>query len=189
MTLLKPATNYIKPAIGSVDDQVKVRGYRIELGEIESVLRAHDSIKDCVVSVIEERAGDTRLVAHIVWLNQALTMTELRKYCQEWLPSATSKLNQRDTYVAPETDEEVWLADLWSKLIGTDKVSKFDNFFELGGHSLLSMQVIHMIKETSGTVLNPRELLLESLEQIALKFKLPEQGSLEHEYASGDKPS
>jgi amino acid adenylation domain-containing protein len=187
--------------IGRIDHQVKVRGYRIELGEIESVLREHDSISDCIVSVIEERSGDARLVAYIVWQSSPVTMTELRSYCKKWLPAymipqhtvdidempktpngkvdrkklpdVFSNLAQQDSFVAPDTQEQIWLADIWEQLIGTSKIGKHDNFFDLGGHSLLSMQIIHKIESETGVVLNPRDILLETLEQIASKFELP----------------
>ena len=187
--------------LNRIDHQVKVRGYRIELGEIESVLRAHDSIQDCIVSVVEERIGDARLVAYIVWSSAPVTMTELRSYCKEWLPAymipqhtveistipktpngkvdrkqlpdVFSSLNQQDSFVAPDTAEQIWLADLWKQLIGTDKVGNHDNFFELGGHSLLSMQIIHKIEKKTGVALNPRDLLLDTLEQVASKFEIP----------------
>jgi len=187
--------------IGRIDHQVKVRGYRIELGEIESVLREHDSIRDCIVSVIEERKGDARLVAYIVWESSPVTMTELRSYCKNWLPAymipqhtidideipktpngkvdrkklpdVFSNLAQQDSFVAPDTKEQIWLADIWQQLIGTNKIGKHDNFFDLGGHSLLSMQIIHKVESESDVVLNPRDILLETLEQIASKFELP----------------
>lgn len=51
---------------GRSDFQVKIRGYRIELGEIESVIRQHPLIKDVVVHVKENKAGDKILVAYFV---------------------------------------------------------------------------------------------------------------------------
>ncbi|MFY0562651.1 amino acid adenylation domain-containing protein [Archangium lansingense] len=50
--------------LGRTDHQVKLRGVRIELGEIESCLRAHPSIRDCVVVTHTFGPGDVRLVAY-----------------------------------------------------------------------------------------------------------------------------
>jgi hypothetical protein len=44
--------------------------------------------------------------------------------------------------VAPRTDTERTLAEIWSDLLGITGIGIHDNFFELGGHSLLATQAI-----------------------------------------------
>src|SRR5205085_10989880 len=41
------------------------------------------------------------------------------------------------TYVAPRDETEQKIADVWSKVLGIERIGVYDNFFELGGHSLL----------------------------------------------------
>ncbi|MEW6731714.1 MAG: amino acid adenylation domain-containing protein, partial [Acidobacteriota bacterium] len=53
--------------LGRVDHQVKIRGYRIELGEIEARLNKHTLIKESVVVPWEDRSGDSRLIAYLVF--------------------------------------------------------------------------------------------------------------------------
>ncbi|MEH0020162.1 MAG: amino acid adenylation domain-containing protein [Desulfobacter sp.] len=50
--------------LGREDFQVKLNGYRVELGEIESVLKAHESIRDAIVTV--SGATPSKLIAHLV---------------------------------------------------------------------------------------------------------------------------
>lgn len=53
---------------GRVDRQVKIRGVRVELGEIEAQLSAHDSVRECVVDVVQMSTthDDSRDLDHCV---------------------------------------------------------------------------------------------------------------------------
>ncbi|MFT7185564.1 MAG: amino acid adenylation domain-containing protein [Pseudohongiellaceae bacterium] len=189
--------------LGRLDQQVKVRGFRIELGEIETLLRQHPNVEDCALSVREVRAGDSRLMAYIVWHGEALTMTDIRTFLRQQLPpymipqnieslealprTLNNKLDRKalqnrqlsnspvQSIQPPETKNEIWLATLWQEFTGCETISRHDNFFDIGGHSLLSIQVIHKIFETYKVELKPRDMLLENLNQLALKLPLDKQ--------------
>ncbi len=78
--------------LGRVDFQVKLRGMRVELGEIESLLEKHPSIKETVISAIDDQQGDKRLVAYIVYhssaqqIPQSELTRELRGFLEDKLP-------------------------------------------------------------------------------------------------------
>ncbi|MCP4661294.1 MAG: amino acid adenylation domain-containing protein, partial [bacterium] len=52
--------------LGRIDHQIKLRGFRIELGEIETVLGRHPAVREAVVVLREDAAGERRLVGFIV---------------------------------------------------------------------------------------------------------------------------
>ncbi|MGE5219382.1 MAG: amino acid adenylation domain-containing protein, partial [Chloroflexota bacterium] len=142
--------------LGRVDSQVKIRGFRIELGEIEAVLGHHPGIREAVVVVREDNPGDKRLIAYVVSLQaQTPTVNELRSYLKEKLPdymvpsafvfmdslplTANGKIDRRalplpelthrGDFVAPRTPVEKKIAEIWSDVLGVDKVAIDDNFF------------------------------------------------------------
>ncbi|WP_428331033.1 non-ribosomal peptide synthetase [Mucilaginibacter sp.] len=53
-------------------------------------------------------------------------------------------------YLAPRTDIEKLVADIWIEYLGVKKVGVHDNFFELGGHSLIAVQVMTRIEKETG---------------------------------------
>ena len=59
------------------------------------------------------------------------------------------------------------MAEIWQSVLGIETVGLHDNFFDVGGHSLASMKVIARVEQALGVRLHPRDLLLDSLEQIA----------------------
>ncbi|HLF24983.1 MAG TPA: amino acid adenylation domain-containing protein [Anaerolineae bacterium] len=163
--------------LGRVDHQVKVRGYRIELGEIEAALRQHPAVHDSVVVVREDQPGEKCLVAYLIAdQSPAPTSSELRSFLKQTLPeymipsvfmflaslprTPNGKVDRRalpapdgvrpeleKAFVAPRTQAEKTLAEIWSQVLGIGQVGIHDNFFELGGDSLLSLRVIAKAKE------------------------------------------
>jgi acyl carrier protein len=53
-------------------------------------------------------------------------------------------------YVAPETEVEEILAELWSRVLGVETIGIHDSFFELGGHSLKATEVLLRVRELFG---------------------------------------
>ena len=53
-------------------------------------------------------------------------------------------------YVAPRSELESGIAEIWQAVLGIDKVGVHDDFIDLGGHSLLAVQLTSRISETFG---------------------------------------
>ena len=182
--------------LGRLDHQVKVRGHRIELGEIESILASHPSVAVAAAIILEPNPRDQRLVAYYVLDPRGTaTRTELRAYLKEWLPeymlpqhfvrldalplTASGKLDRRGlpeiitevettaAYRSPRTEEERIVVEAGGDLLGLDQVNLENNFFDLGGHSLLALQLIMVLQNRTGVLLDPSVLVLNNLEQVS----------------------
>ncbi len=58
----------------------------------------------------------------------------------------TSKRISAHEYVAPRTEIEEKLCEIWQEVLYLDKVDVNDDFFEIGGHSLLATRIISKIR-------------------------------------------
>ena len=50
-------------------------------------------------------------------------------------------------FVAPRSETEHRIAEIWQSVLGIQAIGAYDDFWELGGHSLLATQVISRLKE------------------------------------------
>jgi amino acid adenylation domain-containing protein len=156
--------------LGRNDFQVKVRGHRIELGEIETAFEEIEQIAQAVVMAREKDQGEKELVAYLVISNEisdseirerlrnrlpdymlpsifmrmeSLPLTPNGKIDRRALPAPTSSLRTNaGGYIAPASPLEELLADIWSQVLGLERIGVDDNFFARGGHSLLATQVV-----------------------------------------------
>ncbi|HYH81782.1 MAG TPA: amino acid adenylation domain-containing protein, partial [Longimicrobium sp.] len=131
--------------LGRADAQVKIRGFRVEPGEVEAALLAHPGVREAVVTVHEDAAGDRRLVAYTVAEpGAAPSAADLRAAVAGRLPeymlpaafvalealpvNANGKVDRRalpapswsgeEQYVAPRTPVEEVLAGIWAQVLG-----------------------------------------------------------------------
>jgi ubiquinone/menaquinone biosynthesis C-methylase UbiE len=71
-----------------------------------------------------------------------LPLTPHGKVDRRALPAPGSRPEEMGEYVAPRTENERVLADMWRSLLQVDQVGTDDNFFELGGHSLIAAHFV-----------------------------------------------
>jgi amino acid adenylation domain-containing protein/FkbH-like protein/non-ribosomal peptide synthase protein (TIGR01720 family) len=87
-----------------------------------------------------------------------------------------------DSYIAPRTDEETLLAEIWADVLRLERVGAHDHFFALGGHSLLATQIASRIYETFGVALPLRALF-----EAPTVAELAEQVQLARQSAAGQR--
>nr|WP_225872653.1 non-ribosomal peptide synthetase/type I polyketide synthase [Pedobacter frigoris] len=76
-------------------------------------------------------------------------------------------------HMAPRTDVEQMVAEIWKKSLGIENIGIHDNFFELGGHSLIAVEVMSKIEKETGKRL-PLAVLFENstVERLALMLNM-----------------
>ncbi|MED1960753.1 condensation domain-containing protein, partial [Brevibacillus formosus] len=166
--------------IGRIDNQVKIRGFRIELGEVEAALSLHPSVNEVVVMVREINPGEKHITAYLTVSGEnTLETSDIRAWTKTKLPefmrpsfyifldamplTANGKIDRKQLpepewtnpasdkgYMEPRNQVEELIANIWSQVLGVEKVGIHDNFFELGGHSLLATRVISRLREAFG---------------------------------------
>ena len=159
--------------IGRNDNQVKIRGFRVELNEIEEVINQHPAVKDVCVAVCGEnnqqlvafyQADDTLdapLLAHCQAALMGFQIPDFFIQVEDFPLTSNGKLDRKAViaqnpidvqskqaqFVAPQTEQEKVLCDIFAHALNLEKVGCNDNFFMLGGHSLVAVKVIADIEE------------------------------------------
>ncbi len=151
--------------LGRCDTQIKLRGFRIEPGEIEAELLKHPAIVEAAVVLNETYQ---QLAAYLV-ADDVLPAVEIKEFMRQRLPeymqpsayvflkslplNTNGKIDRKSLpapdfssqsaaeYVAPVTEQEILLCDIWRRLLNVERVGLDDNFFDIGGHSLLATRL------------------------------------------------
>ncbi|MCP5007722.1 MAG: amino acid adenylation domain-containing protein, partial [Planctomycetes bacterium] len=170
--------------LGRLDNQIKLRGFRIELSDIEVNLSQHEAVKEAVV-VFHNKKDNPCLAAYVTlaipsgdvsgvlrtWLKarlpeymvptsftvlDKLPLTPNGKFDRKALP-APDLAAFTESYVAPRTDTEQRLVEVWNHVLKQTNIGVHDNFFERGGDSIVSIQIVARAR-TEGLEFRPRDL-------------------------------
>ena len=186
--------------MGRNDNQVKIRGHRIELGEIEQVLQKQDTIAQVAVTV-KTIDNDKTIVAYVLSQDETLNKEGLKGELKQVLPdymipnyfvkvtemplnangkvdyNALPELQESDMilteYVAPSTETETKLVDIWKNLLQLEKVGIKDNFFDVGGHSIKAIKMSHDISTVFELDVSIKNIFMyPTIEQLAAQIDI-----------------
>ena len=88
---------------------------------------------------------------------RSLPLTVNGKVDRRALPAPDTTRSAATSAVAPRTQAEHTLVDVWQRVLRVNPVCVTDNFFSLGGDSILAIQVISQAN-ARGLLLSPRQL-------------------------------
>jgi len=115
---------------------------------------------DALKAHLGQALPDYMVPAVFVVLEQ-LPLTANGKVDRKGLPKPEMALQQQ-AYVAPRTETEQLLCELWQEVLGIERVGVTDNFFALGGHSLLATKLKVKIYEVFNVNLELRAFFAAS---------------------------
>ncbi|MFK3781756.1 amino acid adenylation domain-containing protein, partial [Agrobacterium sp. NPDC089420] len=174
--------------LGRNDHQIKIRGFRVEPGEIEAALAAHPGVRQAVVILREDQGQGKRLVAYVVATpghtvdDHELSATLACSLPSQMIPSRyvvleaiplngngkidrnalpVPKWQAHHEGVAPRTETEKAIAQIWCESLGVDAVGIHDSFFDLGGDSLDAVGMIATVRSRLNVAI-PLEAIFES---------------------------
>lgn len=159
--------------LGRSDFQVKLRGLRIELEEIENNIENFPNISKAIVCIKTDSFGRQFICAYFTATTK-VSLPKLRDFLNNYLPSymIPSYYSQLSSFtytpngkidrkklpepvfntsskelIAPSTETEKKLSEIFEKLLKISPISVDDNFFEIGGDSLLALKLqIELLK-------------------------------------------
>ncbi|HEY0735643.1 MAG TPA: amino acid adenylation domain-containing protein [Herpetosiphonaceae bacterium] len=110
-------------------------------------VRGDEGLAPKLRALLDETLPEYMIPATFVLL-PALPLTANGKLDRKALPAPEhNRLRLDQPFVAPQTPAEQILAEIWSQVLGVDRVGLHDNFFALGGDSIRSIQVLASLRE------------------------------------------
>ncbi|WP_333059748.1 MULTISPECIES: amino acid adenylation domain-containing protein [unclassified Microcoleus] len=117
-------------------------GFRNQHPELISELR----------SFLKHKLPDYMVPSAFVLLD-ALPLTPNGKIDRLALSQRCDYVSDETAFTDPQTPTEEKIAEIWTALLGLEKVGTNQNFFDLGGHSLMATQLISRVRSCFGVEL------------------------------------
>jgi amino acid adenylation domain-containing protein len=132
---------YVVPEARTLDTMVPASAWQSE--QVASA----QSIPE-IRAFLQQKLPDYMVPAGFVFLD-ALPLTPNGKVDRKALPAPLDLRPEAGTrFIAPRTEMEEKLAQIWCEVLRLDRVGIHDNFFELGGNSLLAVRVVGKVIQT-----------------------------------------
>jgi len=117
-------------------------GFRNQHPELISELR----------SFLKHKLPDYMVPSAFLLLD-ALPLTPNGKIDRLALSQRCDYVSDETAFTEPQTPTEEEIAEIWTALLGLEKVGTNQNFFDLGGHSLMATQLISRVRSCFGVEL------------------------------------
>jgi amino acid adenylation domain-containing protein len=183
---------------GRMDSQVQLNGIRVELHEIEQSIASHEAVKNAVV-IVDETDNRKQLVAFIETITAVETDTlknylaeiipaymlpNLFIYFDEFPLNnagkvdmtalkqqihATTTAKATKEIIAPTTEYEKHILNIFEEVLLHKPLSITDSFFEYGGNSLKAIQVVSEVYKVTGITIDVRDVFDHSTPQTLAK--------------------
>lgn len=134
--------------------------------------RGHAGEADALRAALVAKLPDYMIPSRFVFL-AALPLTPNGKINRSALPAppALEIVTGKDAYLAPRSDLEQRLAEIWQAALKIPRAGVRDDFFALGGHSLLGVRVLSQVEKQLGRKL-PLAAIFDArtIEQLAARL-------------------
>jgi amino acid adenylation domain-containing protein len=190
-------------ALDELDDEIDVEQVTRVLAEI-----------GFPEDMVDINAG-SRLVAYYAATND-VPIPELREHVSDILPAqlmpaefirlddmpltSNGKIDRRklpepgssrpelaSVYVGPRTDTEHALTEIWSSVLGVDRVGVRDNLFDLGGDSIMAIQIVARANRIGLPITVHSLLDALTIEGIATNVPIPPKDPTDDQSAGGSR--
>jgi acyl carrier protein len=95
----------------------------------------------------------------LIWVElESIPLTPNGKVDKRALPKPDLDGITTLNYVAPQTELQTQLVEVWQDVLSIQKIGIQDDFFELGGQSIIAMRTISAIRKQLNFELGVREL-------------------------------
>jgi len=124
------------------------------------VLEDHQALIDHWKRAIRLELPEIMVPESFIILDE-FTLTANNEIDRLVLPKPKIKDSENDNVNQLQLENELWVAAIWSEILGLKEIDRLDNFFESGGNSMLAVKMMSEIEKIIGVRL-PLAVLLKN---------------------------